>query len=55
MLGSIKNSIEIASSRFASLIEASFANASAFKFLLREMTSMEAAENELSCSFAISK
>ena len=55
MLGSARNSIETASSRSASLVNASFANASTFEFLLHGMTSMEAAENKLCCSFALSK
>ena len=46
---------ETASSRSASLVKASFANVSAFKFLLHGMTSMEAAENKLSYSFALSR
>ena len=52
MLGLVRNSREIASSRFALLVEASFTNASAYEFLLHGMTSMETAENKLSFSFA---
>ena len=55
MLGSSRNSTEIASSRSVSLVKASFANASVFEFQLRGMTLMEAAENELGCSFALSR
>ena len=55
MLGSARYLLETASSRSASFVEASFANALVFEFLLHGMTSMEAAENELSCSFAFSK
>ena len=58
MLGSAGNSTEIASNRSTSLFEASFVNASVFEFLLCGMTlmeAMEAAENELSYSFAFSK
>ena len=54
MLGSARNSKETAFSMFASLVEASFVNASKFEFLLYGMTSMEATENELSYSFALS-
>ena len=55
MLGSTRNSIETTSSRSTSLVEARFANASTFKFLLHGMTSMEVAENELSCLSALSR
>ena len=54
MLNSTRNSTETASSRSASLVEASFANASAFESLLHGMSSMEVAENKLSSSFALS-
>ena len=49
MLGSARYSTEIASNKFACLVKANFGNASAFKFLLCGITSMEAAENERNC------
>ena len=55
MLVSARNSIETASSRSVSLVEASFTNLLAFEFLLRGMTSMKATKNKLSYSFAVSK
>ena len=55
MLGSARNSTKTASSRSVSLVKVGFANASAFEFLLHGMTSIKAAENELSCYFAFYK
>ena len=55
MLDSARNSIETASSKSASLVEAGFTNVSVFEFFLYKMTSMEAMENKLNCSFALSK
>ena len=55
ILGSARNSTETASARSVSLVKASFANALAFTFMLHGMTSMEAVENKLNCSFALSR
>ena len=55
ILGSAKNSMDIASSSSESLVEANFANASAFAFLDHEMTSIEAIRKVSISPFAFSK
>ena len=55
ILGSTKNSTDTASKNYASLVVANFANASAFTFLDRGITSIEVMGNVSINPFAFSK